>query len=122
MTKHASVVHLAPTGACCLCCGQTPFELPRTERITVDASKVTCMRAIVHVVIGGRLSGKWGYARELAAKTRAVLVDADAAPPFVSASSLVIVSRIPSKKSQQWIADLIESKRVTVHKLPKETP
>jgi hypothetical protein len=24
------------------CCGKTPFELPRTDRITLDPSLVTC--------------------------------------------------------------------------------
>lgn len=25
-----------------LCCGRSPFELPRTDRLTLDASLVTC--------------------------------------------------------------------------------
>lgn len=42
-----STVHRCPPHGESLtpCCGRTPFELPRTERITVDDLLVTCGRA-----------------------------------------------------------------------------
>lgn len=38
------VTHACPPGdaACTPCCGRTPFELPRTDRLTLDPSLVTC--------------------------------------------------------------------------------
>lgn len=37
------VVHVVADGeAVTSCCGRTPFELPRTERITVDPALLTC--------------------------------------------------------------------------------
>lgn len=46
MSNRKSVVHLCPrTGyAVTPCCGKTPFELPRTDRMTNDADKATCKR------------------------------------------------------------------------------
>jgi hypothetical protein len=39
-------VHACPPGdsAVTPCCGQIPFELPRTDRLTLDAELVTCGR------------------------------------------------------------------------------
>jgi len=39
------VTHLCPpTGqALTPCCGRSPFELPRTDRITLDPNLVTCV-------------------------------------------------------------------------------
>jgi hypothetical protein len=32
-----------PDGSCAApCCGKTPFDLPRTDRITSDPARVTC--------------------------------------------------------------------------------
>jgi hypothetical protein len=38
------VVHRCPpkSWAVTPCCGRTPFELPRTDRMTVDSEQVTC--------------------------------------------------------------------------------
>ncbi len=39
-------VHLVADGdGVTLCCGRTPFELPRTERVTSDAKEATCLSA-----------------------------------------------------------------------------
>lgn len=37
------------------CCGRTPFEVPATDRMTLDPKLVTCLaptRAIIAAVIG----------------------------------------------------------------------
>ena len=41
---HAETTHAAPVGdlADCPCCGRSPFELPRTDRLTSDDTEVTC--------------------------------------------------------------------------------
>jgi hypothetical protein len=38
------ITHACPPGdaACTPCCGRTPFELPRTDRLTLDPTLVTC--------------------------------------------------------------------------------
>lgn len=43
------ITHACPPGDANLtpCCGRTPFELPRTDRITLDRTLVTCMRQAV---------------------------------------------------------------------------
>jgi hypothetical protein len=42
-----SVIHACPVGDGALtpCCGKSPFELPGTSRMSVDASLVTCTRS-----------------------------------------------------------------------------
>ena len=41
------VTHACPPGDAAVtpCCGRTPFELPRTDRMTLDPTLVTCARA-----------------------------------------------------------------------------
>jgi hypothetical protein len=41
------VTHACPPGDSGLtpCCGKTPLELPRTDRLTLDPSLVTCAAA-----------------------------------------------------------------------------
>ena len=41
------VTHACPPGDAAVtpCCGRTPFELPRTDRMTLDSALVTCARA-----------------------------------------------------------------------------
>jgi hypothetical protein len=43
-SRHAIVTHLRPPGDGGLmpCCGMTPFEMPRSDRITEDSALVTC--------------------------------------------------------------------------------
>jgi hypothetical protein len=40
----SEIVHHCPLDGCGVtpCCGMTPFELPRTDRMTSDPSLVTC--------------------------------------------------------------------------------
>jgi hypothetical protein len=42
----AEITHMCPPdgGGLMPCCGQTPFEVPRTDRITADPERVTCGR------------------------------------------------------------------------------
>lgn len=39
-----SVIHLTPLGdeALTPCCNRVPFELPRTDRLTLDAGLISC--------------------------------------------------------------------------------
>lgn len=40
-------IHRSPgSGALTPCCGRSPFELPRTDRMTVDSDLVTCRGAL----------------------------------------------------------------------------
>jgi hypothetical protein len=39
------------------CCGKTPFELPRMDRLTVDMDKVTC-KIIIGEIIGDKETSK----------------------------------------------------------------
>ena len=43
----SEIVHACPPdgGGLTPCCGKTPFELPRTDRMTLDPSLVTCIRS-----------------------------------------------------------------------------
>jgi hypothetical protein len=40
----AEIIHLCPPDGMIFtpCCGETPFDLPRTDRMTLDPSLVTC--------------------------------------------------------------------------------
>lgn len=44
MSPSQEIIHLCPDGGESItqCCDKTPFELPKTDRITADRSKVTC--------------------------------------------------------------------------------
>ena len=45
LAEKAGTVHHAPiigSGGITPCCGRTPFELPRTDRLTVEDALVTC--------------------------------------------------------------------------------
>jgi hypothetical protein len=45
VARHVIVTHLCPPGddsGVMPCCGQTPFEVPRSDRITADKDLVTC--------------------------------------------------------------------------------
>jgi len=44
VTAQAETVHQCPPDGRYFmpCCGLTPFELPRTDRMTLDGSLVTC--------------------------------------------------------------------------------
>lgn len=51
--------HCPPNGKATMpCCGRTPFEVPRSERITSQLSEVTCM--IEDDSLGDRLAAKHG--------------------------------------------------------------
>lgn len=41
-----TTIHRCPPGESGLmpCCGKTPFEVPRSDRMTLDGAKVTCQR------------------------------------------------------------------------------
>lgn len=43
-TEVESVTHMAPLpeDGVTYCCGKIPFELPRSDRMTLDPTKVTC--------------------------------------------------------------------------------
>jgi hypothetical protein len=43
-----SKIHRCPIddGGLTPCCGRTPFEIPRTDRMTTDGDLVTCFAAI----------------------------------------------------------------------------
>jgi hypothetical protein len=44
-TGRVSIVHAVPLlgdGGLLPCCGRTPFEVPRTDRLAIDADLVTC--------------------------------------------------------------------------------
>jgi hypothetical protein len=65
-----SVIHECPPGDENMtpCCNRTPFELPRTDRMTVDRSLVTCVGPPVQVRT--RLGGAFcwsGLVAEIAA-------------------------------------------------------
>jgi hypothetical protein len=40
----SDVIHVCPPDgyATTPCCGKSPFDLPRTDRLTLDPSRVTC--------------------------------------------------------------------------------
>jgi len=44
VTYHRETVHACPPEGKGFtpCCGRTPFDLPRTDRMTLDSSLVTC--------------------------------------------------------------------------------
>lgn len=46
--QQAETVHACPPGNSSLtpCCGKTPFELTRTDRLTYDLAEVTCRAAL----------------------------------------------------------------------------
>lgn len=46
IAEHRSVVHLSPLkdSGIMPCCGRTPFEVPSTDRMTLEPEQVTCGR------------------------------------------------------------------------------
>ncbi|MFJ2174344.1 hypothetical protein ACIOHE_15700 [Streptomyces sp. NPDC087851] len=46
MDESAEVVHQCPADGSGVtpCCARTPFELPRTDRMTTDSARITCNR------------------------------------------------------------------------------
>lgn len=48
MTQQTETVHASPPDGSGItpCCGRTPFELPRTDRMTQDPQDVTCQPAV----------------------------------------------------------------------------
>lgn len=63
MSTPNTVVHACPPDGSGLtpCCGQTPFELPRDDRMTSDPERVTCSQLKKLRLPEGRhfVSGAW---------------------------------------------------------------
>lgn len=81
MTGPTPTVHACPPEgeAVTPCCGVTPFELPRTDRLTQEPAEVTCTSDMCHVVaVDGELVRVRGIG-EMTAESRAALAEVIAA-------------------------------------------